>query len=76
MTVNFGSRRADCKGYLEFIWIEDGTENPQAIAYIADMYPEGRPWYCGMVGTKVFEGSSVAAVKEQLFAHLDQAIGA
>lgn len=76
MTTKYGSRRASCKDYLEYIWIENGAENPQAVAYITDMYAGKHPWYCGMCGIHIFEAATVSEVKEQLFAHLDKVTAA
>lgn len=72
----YGNRRADCSGYLEFIWRADQPlpegANPQAIAYITGAYSTPRkPWFCGVYGIHVVEGPTVAAVKEELFALLD-----
>ena len=63
----FASRRADCPGYLEFIWRSDiprkpGT-HPQAIAYITEI--DGA--YHGCYGTQVVSGATVADVKAALF---------
>ena len=75
-TNRYGSRRANCPGYLEFIWREspdlpEGV-NPQAIAYITDTYSTPRkPWFYGCYGIHVVEGATVAAVKDELFALLD-----
>ena len=72
----FASRRANCPGYLEFIWRTDverpeGT-NPQAIAYITDAYSTARKqWYCGVYGIHVVEGPSVSAVKSGLFSLIE-----
>jgi hypothetical protein len=71
-TPRYGNRRADCSGYLEFIWRETGAPNPQAIAYITDIYgTPRRPWYCGVYGIHVVEGPTVADVKAELFSLLD-----
>ena len=65
MNLQFGSRRADVKGYLEFIWVNNGTENPQAIALVTDVcHPKA---YAACYGTWTCQGDSVAEVKEQLF---------
>lgn len=71
----YGNRRADCSGYLEFIWrLPTDAPNPQAIAYITDIYGTSRkPWYYGCYGTQVVEGPTVADVKAQLFPILDAA---
>jgi hypothetical protein len=74
--MKFASRRANCPGYLEFIWRSDierpeGT-NPQAIAYITDLYRSPRrEWYAACYGIHVVEGPTVAAVKEELFALIE-----
>jgi hypothetical protein len=73
--MRFNSRRADCPGYLEFIWrdtpLPEGA-NPQAIAYITDAYGTLRkPWFCGVYGIHVVEGPSVASVKSELFALIE-----
>ena len=66
------TRRADCPGYLELIIPETGGENPQARAYITDVYGTlRRPWYVGFFGSVSFEGPTVAEVKAPLFAALD-----
>jgi hypothetical protein len=75
-TPRYGNRRANCPGYLEFIWrvtpdLPEGV-TPQAVAYITDVYGTPRkPWYCAAYGIHVIEGPTVAAVKEELFALLD-----
>jgi hypothetical protein len=63
----YGNRRANCTGYLEFIWRETGVKYPQAIAYITD---DSGAFY-GVYGRRVFAGSTVADVKAQLFPALD-----
>jgi hypothetical protein len=67
----FASRRADCPGYLEFIWRSDiprkpGT-HPQAIAYITEI--DGA--YHGCYGIHTVAGRSVASVKSELFALIE-----
>ena len=57
MTILYGSRRADTKGYLEFIWIENGTEHPQACE------PKR---YAASCGTWSCQGDTVAEVLDQL----------
>jgi hypothetical protein len=74
--MKFDSRRADCRGYLEFIWRADTPipegGNPQAIAYITDAYGTPRkPWFCGVYGVHVVEGASVASVKTELFSLIE-----
>lgn len=74
--MRFDSRRATCSGYLEFIWRTDTPlpegANPQAIAYITDAYSTPRkPWFCGVYGTHVIEGASVASVKSELFSLIE-----
>ena len=74
--MQFDSRRATCSGYLEFIWRADTPlpegANPQAIAYITDAYSTPRkPWFCGVYGTHVIEGASVASVKSELFSLIE-----
>ena len=72
MTIKFGSRRADTKGYLEFVWIENGTEHPQAVALITDVcHPKA---YAASYGTWTCQGDTVAEVKEQLFDKIGQSI--
>lgn len=74
--MQFDSRRANCPGYLEFIWRSDVERpegaHPQAIAYITDIYstPRTRRFY-GSYGIHVVEGPTVAAVKEELFALIE-----
>ena len=64
----YNSRRADCPGYLEFIWrLPTDAPHPQAIAYITE--DEGS--YYGCYGTQVVSGATVADVKSQLFPLLD-----
>lgn len=72
-TPRYGNRRANCPGYLEFIWrLPTDAPHPQAIAYITDAYGTPRkPWFCGVYGIHVIEGPTVAAVKEELFTLLD-----
>lgn len=70
--MKFDSRLAGGSGYLELIWRTDVERapgvNPQAIAYVTDMYGTRRkPWFCGVYGIHVVEGPSVAAVKTELF---------
>ena len=66
----YGNRRADCPGYLEFIWrLPSDAPHPQAIAYIT----EDEGFYYGCYGTQVVSGSTVADVKSQLFPLLDAA---
>jgi hypothetical protein len=74
--MRFDSRRADCQGYLEFIWRSDiprePDTNPQAIAYITDAYSTPRkPWFCGVYGIHVVEGPSVSTVKSELFSLIE-----
>jgi len=71
MSPRYGSRRADCPGYLEFIWRETGAENPQAIAYINSKCGRG-PFY-GHFRDRVFKGSTVCEVKDKLFPAMDAA---
>lgn len=74
--MQFDSRRANCPGYLEFIWrtdipLPEGV-NPQAIAYITDIYSSPRKqWFYGSYGIHVVEGPSVSAVKQELFALIE-----
>jgi hypothetical protein len=66
----YNSRRADCPGYLEFIWrLPTDAPHPQAIAYIA----ENESWFYGCYGTQVVNGPTVADVKAALFPLLDVA---
>lgn len=65
----YGNRRADCSGYLEFIWRASDAPHPQAIAYIT----EDEGFYYGCYGTQVVSGPTVADVKSQLFPLLDAA---
>jgi hypothetical protein len=74
MDLKFGGRRADTKGYLEFIWIENGTVNPQAIALITDVCTPKK--YAASYGTWTCQGNSVAEVKEQLFDKIRFDLGA
>ena len=60
----YGNRRADCPGYLEFIWRLPSTA---PIAYIT----EDEGFYYGCYGTQVVSGSTVADVKAALFPLLD-----
>ena len=74
--MRFDSRRANCPGYLEFIWRADQPlpegGNPQAIAYITDAYGTPRkPWFCGVYGIHVVEGASVSTVKPDLFSLIE-----
>jgi hypothetical protein len=69
--MRFNSRRANCPGYLEFIWVEKSLPegvNPQAIALITDTN-DGR--FHGMYGLHTVAGSTVAAVKAELFALIE-----
>jgi hypothetical protein len=66
MELKVGSRRADTPGYLEFIWVENGTENPQAVALITDISGT----YAASYGTWTCQGETVAEVKEQLFSKM------
>lgn len=72
--MKFDSRRADVIGYLEFIWRTDVPRpegvRPQAIALITEA-PGGR--FQGMYGLRTVTGSTVAAVKEQLFSLIEEA---
>jgi len=72
MTVKFGSRRADTKDYLEFIWIESGKKNPQAIALITEVCTPSK--YAACYGTWTCQGETVCEVKEQLFERIGQDI--
>ena len=75
MTQTYGSRRANCPGYLEFIWRETGAENPQAIAVITDgMSTYRKRIYSACYGIHVIEGPSVSAVKAELFTLLDSGV--
>jgi hypothetical protein len=66
----YGNRRADCPGYLEFIWrLPSTAPHPQAIAYIT----EDEGFYYGCYGTQVVSGPTVADVKSALFPLLDAA---
>jgi len=69
MNLQFGSRRADVKGYLEFIWVENGTENPQAIALVTEVCHPQR--YAASYGTWTCQGDTVAEVKQQLFTKIE-----
>ena len=72
MNIKFGSRRADIKGYLEFIWIENGSEHPQAIAMITDVcHPRA---YAASYGTWACQANTVAEVKEQLFSKIAETV--
>lgn len=70
--MRFASRRAECPGYLEFIWRSDIERpegvNPQAIALITDT-DDGR--FYGMYGLHTVAGPTVAAVKAGLFALIE-----
>lgn len=79
MPSRYGSRRANCSGYLEFIWregtpVEPGDKWPQAVAYVTDIYAQGRPFYVGCFGAHMINGDTVAEVKEALFPLLDAAL--
>ena len=64
----YGNRRADCPGYLEFIWrLPSTAPHPQASAYIT----EDEGFYYGCYGTQVVSGATVADVKAALFPLLD-----
>lgn len=74
--MKFDSRRADVDGYLEFIWRIDVPRpddiQPQAIAFITDIYSTPRKrWFYGCYGIHTVEGSTVAAVKRDLFALIE-----
>jgi len=72
MKIKFGSRRANAKGYLEFIWIENGSEHPQAIAMITDVcHPHA---YAASYGTWACQADTVIEVKEQLFAKISETV--
>lgn len=76
MSNRYGSRRANCPGYLEFIWRENPDlpegVNPQAIAVITDgMSTYRKRTYTACYGIHVIEGSTVSAVKQELFDLLD-----
>lgn len=74
MDLKFNSRRADVKGYLEFVWIENGTEHPQAIAMITDVcHPKA---FAASYGTWACQGDTVAEVKEQLFNQINKTVNA
>ena len=70
--MRFDSRRADCPGYLEFVWRSDierpAGVNPQAIALITDG-DDGR--YHGMYGLQTVVASTVSACKAELFALIE-----
>lgn len=70
--MRFDSRRADCPGYLEFVWRADVVRakgvNPQAIALITDG-DDGL--YHGMYGLHTVSGSTISAVKAELFALIE-----
>jgi len=74
--MQFDSRRADADGYLEFIWrtdvpLPEGVR-PQAIAFITDIYNTPRKrWFYGCYGIHTVEGSTVSAVKQELFALIE-----
>ena len=70
MSIKFGSRRADVKGYLEFVWIENGTAHPQAVALVTDVCSPKK--YAASYGTWTCQGNTVAEVKEQLFERISQ----
>lgn len=72
--MNVSSRRANCPGYLEFIYADielpdiEPDVSRRAIAYITDTYSTPRkPWFCGVYGVHVIEGPSIASVKSELF---------
>lgn len=69
MTVQIGTRRANTDQYLEFVWIENGTKHPQAIALITEICYPGK--YAATYGTWFCQGDTVCEVKEQLFAKID-----
>ena len=76
--MNVSSRRANCPGYLEFIYADielpdiEPDVSRRVIAYITDVYSTPRkPWYCGVYGIHVVEANSVAAVKSALFALIE-----
>lgn len=74
--MKFDSRRADCDGYLEFIWRSDVERpegvTPQAVAYITDQYStKNRTWFYGHYGIHSVEGPTVEAVKQELFALME-----
>lgn len=74
--MRFASRRADVPGYLEFIWRADVERpegvNPQAIAVITDgMSTYRKRTYTACYGVHVVEGSTVSAVKAELFALIE-----
>lgn len=66
------TRRLDVSGYLEYIYAIEPDASQRAIAYITDIYGTIRkPHYCGVYGIHVVEGSTVCAVKEQLFSLIE-----
>ena len=77
--MQFDSRRADADGYLEFIWRTDVPRpagvRPQAIAYVTDWTSDdstpSEQRFCGVYGTHVVDGSTVSAVKRDLFALIE-----
>jgi len=72
MASKIGSRRASCDDYLEFIWIENGTPNPQAIALITEICHPGK--YAATYGAWFCQAETVSEVKEQLFSRIGQDI--
>ena len=64
--MRFASRRANCPGYLEFIWLDvkrPAGVNPQAIALITEI--DGA--FHGCYGIHTVVAHTVAACKEELF---------
>jgi len=77
--MEFDSRRANCDGYLEFIWRTDVMRKegatPQAIAYITDTYgTPAKPWFTAYYGIHEISGPTVSGVKQELFDLIESGI--
>lgn len=70
--MEFTSRRANCPGYLEFVWRSDierpAGVTPQAVALITEG-ADGA--YYGMYGLHTVVAPTVSACKEELFALIE-----
>lgn len=74
----YSQRKEKASGYLELIFRQDPNANPdknvQAIAYITDHYSVDRPFFTGYYGIHEFNGSTVATVKDALFAAINEGL--